>query len=190
MNRRSRAKCVLTLGLLFVPLLEHSSGQIAENKATQVSHVVLTKLSPPIYPPLARQARINGEVELALGLRSDGTVRSVSLVSGHPMLAAVAIESAKQSQFECSGCAAGLTSYSVRYKFELVPLDHTKDCASLTDEERNVSPPPSVDASQHEITVFGKVAETCDPAVELRRVRSAKCLYLWSCGRREVTPIR
>ena len=190
MNRRSRAKCVLTLGLLFVPLLEHSSGQIAKNEGTQVSHVALTKLSPPIYPPLARQARINGEVELALGLRPDGTVGLVSLVSGHPMLAPVAINSAKQSQFECSGCPAGLTSYAVRYKFELLPLDHTKDCASLTDEERNVSPTPSVDASQHEITVFGKVMETCDPAVELRKVRSAKCLYLWGCGRREVTAIR
>lgn len=188
MNRRSRAKCVLTLGLLFVPLLEHSSGQVAENKGTEVSHAVLTKLSPPIYPPLARQARISGEVELALGLRPDGTVKSASLVSGHPILAGVAIESAKQSQFECSGCAAGLTSHSVRYKFELLPLDHTKDCASLTDEERNVSPPPSVDATNNEIIVFGKVAETCDPAVELRKVRSAKCLYLWSCGRREVTP--
>ena len=108
MNRRSRAKCVLTLGLLFIPLLKHSSGQIAENKAAQVSHVVLTRLSPPIYPLLARQARINGEVELALGLRPDATVGSVSLVSGHPMLAAVAIESAKQSLFECSGCAAAM----------------------------------------------------------------------------------
>ena len=51
---------------------------------------------------------------------------------------------------------AGLTSYSVRYKFELLPLDHTKDCTTLTDEERNVSPPPSVDASQREITVVRK----------------------------------
>lgn len=163
---------------------------MAENKGTEVGHVVLTKLSPPIYPPLARQARINGEVELVLGLRPDGTVASVSLVSGHPILTGVAIESANQSQFECPGCAVGLTSYSVRYKFELLPLNHTKDCASLTDEERNVSPPPSVDATNSEITVFGKVAETCDPAVKLRKVRAAKCLYLWSCGRCEVTPIQ
>jgi hypothetical protein len=112
------------------------------------------------------------------------------VVSGHPMLRQVAVESAQRSQFECSACASSLTAYSVRYKFELLPLDHTKDCAALTDEERNESPPPKVDLLQHEITVFGKFMETCDPAVELRRVRTAKCLYLWRCGRREVTPIR
>jgi hypothetical protein len=26
-----------------------------------------------------------------------------------------------------------VTSYSLRYKFELLPLDHTKDCATLID---------------------------------------------------------
>jgi TonB family protein len=149
---------------------------------------VLTKLSPPIYPPLARQARINGEVDLKLGIRPDGTVGSVCVISGHPMLSQVAMESAQQSQFDCSACASGLNSYSVRYKFELLPLDHTKDCATLTDEERNGSPPPRVDLSQHEITVFGKVMETCDPAAELRKVRSARCLYLWRCANCEVTP--
>jgi hypothetical protein len=102
------------------------------------------------------------------------------------MLAETAIQSAKRSQFECSGCDADLTSYSLRYKFELLPVDHTKDCASLTDEERNGYPPPRVDLSQHEVTVFGKVMETCDPAAELVRIRSMKCLYLWKCGVREV----
>jgi len=139
-----------------------------------------------IYPPLARQARINGEVELTLRIRPDGTLGSVSLVSGHPMLAQIAIQSAQRSQFECSGCTADLTSYSLRYKFELLPLDHTKDCACLTDEERNGSLPPKVDVPSHEITVFGKVMETCDPAVEIVKVRSAKCLYLWRCDRRDL----
>ncbi|MHB8218147.1 MAG: energy transducer TonB [Candidatus Sulfotelmatobacter sp.] len=187
MHRRSRAGCVLILGLLSVYPIEHLSGQVAENKDTPADHVVLTKLSPPIYLPVARQARIEGEIELTLGIRPDGTVGSVDVVSGHPLLRQVAIESARRSQFECLGCTARLTSYSVRYKFELLPLDQTKDCA---DEERNGSPPLKVDSSQHDVTVFGKVMETCDPAVKLRKVRSAKCFYLWRCGRREVTSLR
>jgi TonB family protein len=170
---------------------EHSLAQIAEKKSTGVDNIVLTMLSPPLYPPLARQARINGDVELTLDIRPDGTVGSVSVVSGHPILRPAAVESAQHSQFECPGCTAGgLASYSLRYKFELIPLDHTKDCTGLTDEERNVAPPAKLDSSQHEITVFGKVAETCDPAVELHRVRSAKCLYLWKCGRGEIMPTR
>jgi TonB family protein len=142
--------------------------------------VVLSKLSEPAYPPLARQARITGEVDLVLGIRLDGTIESAAVVSGHPMLRQAALESAQQSQFECSSCSGGATLYSLRYNFQLIPLDHTKDCTALTDEERYGHAPPKLDPSQHEVTVFAKVAGTCDPAVE--RVRSLKCLYLWRCG--------
>jgi TonB family protein len=187
---RFKLACALVLGVLFASAPEYSLAKSADNASDPGDRVVLTTVSPPVYPPLARQARINGEVDLALGIRPDGTVGSVSVISGHPMLRSVALESAQRSQFECSACTADLTPYTVRYKFELLPLDHTKDCATLTDEERNVSPPPSVDLSHHEVTVFGKVMETCDPAVTLREVRSAKCLYLWRCGRREVTQIQ
>lgn len=175
---------------MFPSAPEYSVAQTAANTGTPVDHVVLTKLSPPIYPPLARQARINGEVDLELGIRPDGSVGSVSVISGHPILKPIAVESAQGSQFECSACTIALTSYLVRYKFELIPLDHTKDCAALTDQERNGSPPPKVDLANHEIVVFGKAMETCDPAVELRKVRSAKCVYLWRCGRQEFTPLQ
>jgi outer membrane biosynthesis protein TonB len=47
--------------------------------------VVLT-LSPPLYPPLARQARIMGDVKLRIGIRRDGTVATADVISGHPML--------------------------------------------------------------------------------------------------------
>jgi TonB-like protein len=180
---------LLVLAVVLASAPEHSLGQTVENHDTQMDHVVLTKLSPPLYPPLARQARINGAIDLTLGIRPDGTIGSVLVSSGHALLRPVAVESAQRSQFDCSACRDRLTSYSVRYKFELPPLDHTKDCATLTDEERKGIPPPKVDLSLHEITVFGKVMETCDPAVEIRKVRSAKCLYLWRCGRGEVTPI-
>ena len=38
------------------------------------------------------------------------------------------------------------------------------------------------------VTIFGNEVWICDPTSEIRRtytrVRSAKCLYLWKCGRR------
>ena len=35
-------------------------------------HVVLSNLSPPIYPPLARAARVSGDVEIALRVEALG----------------------------------------------------------------------------------------------------------------------
>jgi len=48
--------------------------------------VVLTRLTNPIYPTLARQTRISGDVELAVEVRADGAVTSATVVKGHPLL--------------------------------------------------------------------------------------------------------
>jgi protein TonB len=50
----------------------------------------------PVYPPLARQARIQGTVVLRIVIDKEGAVRDPQLVSGHPMLAPAAIEAVKQ----------------------------------------------------------------------------------------------
>jgi TonB family protein len=67
--------------------------------------VLLVKLSPPAYPPLARQARIMGDVRIQLAIRRDGSIESSEVVSGHPRLKHEALESAQQSEFECGGCS-------------------------------------------------------------------------------------
>jgi protein TonB len=54
---------------------------------------------PPIYPPLARQARIQGTVVLKAKINQTGDVVSLELVSGHPMLAPAAIEAVKQWKY-------------------------------------------------------------------------------------------
>lgn len=52
------------------------------------------------YPELARQARIEGTVEVRCPLRSDGAVQACSLLKGHPLLAAPALENMKGWIFE------------------------------------------------------------------------------------------
>lgn len=79
--------------------------------------VVLVKLSPPVYPPLARQARIMGDVKLYIHVRKDGSVESTELFSGHPVLAPAALESARKSHFECRGCGDEISSYPMTYTF-------------------------------------------------------------------------
>jgi protein TonB len=50
----------------------------------------------PVYPPIARQARISGAVQLAARISADGHIRDLRVVSGHPMLIAAALEAVRQ----------------------------------------------------------------------------------------------
>jgi TonB family protein len=50
----------------------------------------------PVYPPLAKQARIQGAVIMNAILAKDGTVQNVTVVSGHPLLVQAALDAVKQ----------------------------------------------------------------------------------------------
>jgi len=50
----------------------------------------------PIYPPLARQARISGVVLLEAVISREGTVESLHVLSGHPLLVPAAIDAVRQ----------------------------------------------------------------------------------------------
>jgi TonB family protein len=67
--------------------------------AQGISAGLLINRVPPIYPPLARQARIQGTVVLKAKINQTGDVVSLELVSGHPMLAPAAIEAVKQWKY-------------------------------------------------------------------------------------------
>jgi TonB family protein len=50
----------------------------------------------PAYPPLARQAKIQGTVRFRATIGKDGSVVNLELISGHPLLVAAAKAAAKQ----------------------------------------------------------------------------------------------
>jgi TonB family protein len=79
--------------------------------------VVLNDVYLPVYPPLARQARITGDVKILVGVRQDGSVASAEVVSGHPMLKQAALESAQKSTFLCRECKGAVTLFTVTYTF-------------------------------------------------------------------------
>jgi TonB family protein len=62
----------------------------------RVQFARITKRVEPIYPPLAKQARVSGQVRFTLIIAKDGTVRNVELISGHPLLVPSALEAVKQ----------------------------------------------------------------------------------------------
>jgi len=65
-----------------------------------VSQGFLVRKVNPNYPPLARQARIQGVVILQAVISKDGNIENLQLISGHPMLAPAAIEAVKQWKYK------------------------------------------------------------------------------------------
>lgn len=53
----------------------------------------------PLYPPIARQARVQGAVALRAIISKTGTIENLVVVRGHPMLSTAAIEAVKQWRY-------------------------------------------------------------------------------------------
>jgi protein TonB len=56
----------------------------------------LVRQPRPVYPPLAKQARISGVVKLGAIISKDGTIQHLEVISGHPLLVPAALEAVKQ----------------------------------------------------------------------------------------------
>ena len=68
----------------------------------QISHMSegdLVHKFLPTYPPLARAARIQGQVVLQAVISKQGTIENLRVLSGHPMLVPAAIEAVRQWRY-------------------------------------------------------------------------------------------
>ncbi len=86
------------------PFTEYSPRTVEKPKP-MVSQAIRVREQPaanlirqigPIYPPMAKQARIQGTVKFNAVIAKDGTVQNLTLQSGHPMLVQAALEAVKQ----------------------------------------------------------------------------------------------
>jgi periplasmic protein TonB len=66
----------------------------------QVQAAKLVTQPQPVYPPLARQARITGQVILHAVIDKDGRVEELEVVSGHPLLVQSALAAVKQWRYQ------------------------------------------------------------------------------------------
>lgn len=181
MNRPLAVMCAL---VIFVGLdgRTDASAQNTPAIATPQGAVSLAKLSNPVYPQIARTARVTGDVELMLDVRQDGSVESAVVVSGPALLQRAALTSAQQSQFECHGCGVEPASYRLVYTFQLVG---SGCCAENDSKTSDIGPPPSypqITHSQNRVTIVDEAMCICDPGGPISKVRSLKCLFLWRCA--------
>jgi TonB family protein len=71
-----------------------------DSMGSQTSTPELLNRVEPHYPPLAKQANVQGTVALSATIGKDGKVQDVELVSGHPLLVQAAIDAVKQWVYE------------------------------------------------------------------------------------------
>ena len=75
------------------------------------TELTLVTVNMPKYPPLARQARIEGVVKLTFTLSAhSGEPTNIEVVSGHPILKGAAIDNVRTWKFE--------NLYAVERKYE------------------------------------------------------------------------
>lgn len=108
---------ILCASVLSIAVLGCAFAQDAAGAQTQEPEIGMTEIAKPVFPALARQARIMGDVQVQLKIRRDGSVASAEVLSGHPMLKQAAIESAQKLKFRCQGCVAEETLHSGTYTF-------------------------------------------------------------------------
>jgi protein TonB len=65
-----------------------------------VSQGLLIKSVDPVYPPLARQMRLQGSVELLANIGKDGSITSVKALNGDSVLSHAAIDAVKQWKYK------------------------------------------------------------------------------------------
>jgi TonB family protein len=77
-----------------------SSGPDRVNLPAKIAQGLLVTKVVPTYPQLARQARVQGEVVLDVGISKEGTIESLRALTGHPMLIPAAIDAVKQWRYK------------------------------------------------------------------------------------------
>jgi protein TonB len=65
-----------------------------------VQSAKLVNQPKPSYPPLARQARIQGVVKFNAVIGRDGSIQNLTLVSGHPLLVPSATDAVRQWRYQ------------------------------------------------------------------------------------------
>jgi|HubBroStandDraft_6_1064221.scaffolds.fasta_scaffold471013_2 protein TonB len=76
------------------PKRVQQAGAVTVSKGAQLAKLI--HQVKPIYPPLAKAARISGTVQLLAVIAKDGTVHNLQTLSGNPLLVRAALDAVSQ----------------------------------------------------------------------------------------------
>jgi TonB family protein len=80
--------------------IEHQIAQPHRMHVTTLDPAMLQRRVEPFYPPLARQIRREGRVELHAIIGTDGSIQSLQVVAGDPLFVQSAMEAVQQWHYK------------------------------------------------------------------------------------------
>ncbi len=93
-----KSRIAVALFLLF-SILAFTHGYASAQESSESVRKILTRVAPQ-YPSLARSMNIKGSVRAVALVAPNGTVKSVEVKGGHPVLAEAAQNALRQWKFE------------------------------------------------------------------------------------------
>jgi protein TonB len=84
------------------PVVKPAAAVVPDTPIQVVSDLQAAKLIhkvTPVYPELAKRARITGVVSIEAIIAKDGAMRSVRVLGGHPLLINAAVDAVKQWRY-------------------------------------------------------------------------------------------
>jgi TonB family protein len=94
MYRQFRYAVILVL-LLTCGMLASGEIRVPTDEAMKAA----TKKTPPDYPPVAKQLKVTGKVQVDVTIDPDGNVEAVKVVSGNAMLTQSVVTAVKKWKF-------------------------------------------------------------------------------------------
>lgn len=85
---------------ILVLLLSFATVASAEVRiTTEDAMKAASKKTPPEYPPIAKQLKVGGKVEVDVTIDADGNVENVKILSGNAMLTQAVVAAVKKWKF-------------------------------------------------------------------------------------------
>jgi TonB family protein len=90
------------VGILILVLLPFATTLLLAQQAQADMHRKAVQKVMPSYPEMAKTMRLSGTVRVEVKVAPNGKVMSAAVLGGHPLLAAVAVDAARQFRFEAA----------------------------------------------------------------------------------------
>jgi TonB family protein len=97
----ARPKRILLLTLLatLVAVFAMPPLEAHGQETTQVNRKIKTQVTPT-YPELAKRMNVHGKVKMEVTVATDGSVKTIHVLGGHPILAGASQDAVRNWKFE------------------------------------------------------------------------------------------